>query len=191
MESRLRLPPFAVNLICIFCKLISHRVRAPRFGGLCALSVLSAGGNGRTCGSSDALFTDSCAYKSRNSAGAGEQKPCGAYGESNELCAGSVACLNSGPRSRTEFRKRKATCSQTQVGKSHGLGDSIPQLFRRHDLRTNIWRCSMLWTIFIVLMILWLLGMVSSYTLGGFIHILLILALATVLIRIIQGRNPL
>ena len=48
----------------------------------------------------------------------------------------------------------------------------------------------MLWTIFIVLMILWLLGMVSSYTLGGFIHILLILAIATVLIRIIQGRNP-
>ena len=48
----------------------------------------------------------------------------------------------------------------------------------------------MLWTIFVLLMILWLLGMVSSYTLGGFIHILLILALATVLIRIIQGRNP-
>jgi hypothetical protein len=39
-------------------------------------------------------------------------------------------------------------------------------------------------------MILWLLGMASSYTLGGFIHILLILAIATVLIRIIQGRNP-
>jgi hypothetical protein len=39
-------------------------------------------------------------------------------------------------------------------------------------------------------MVLWLLGMVSSYTLGGFIHILLILAIATVLIRIIQGRNP-
>ena len=48
----------------------------------------------------------------------------------------------------------------------------------------------MIWTIFLLLMILWLLGMVSSYTLGGFIHILLILALATVLIRIIQGRNP-
>jgi len=47
-----------------------------------------------------------------------------------------------------------------------------------------------LWTIFLLLMILWLLGMVSSYTLGGFIHILLILALATVLIRVIQGRNP-
>ena len=48
----------------------------------------------------------------------------------------------------------------------------------------------MIWTIFLLLMILWLLGMVSSYTLGGFIHILLILAIAIVLIRIIQGRNP-
>jgi hypothetical protein len=48
----------------------------------------------------------------------------------------------------------------------------------------------MLWTIFVVLMILWLLGMATSYTLGGFIHILLILAIASVLIRVIQGRNP-
>jgi hypothetical protein len=48
----------------------------------------------------------------------------------------------------------------------------------------------MLWTIFVVLLVLWLLGVVSSYTLGGFIHILLILAIAVVLIRVIQGRNP-
>jgi Family of unknown function (DUF5670) len=48
----------------------------------------------------------------------------------------------------------------------------------------------MLWTIFIILMILWLAGVATSYTLGGFIHILLLLALASVLIRIIQGRNP-
>jgi hypothetical protein len=48
----------------------------------------------------------------------------------------------------------------------------------------------MLWTIFVLLMVLWLLGMVSSYTLGGFIHILLLLAIVTVLIRVIQGRNP-
>ena len=48
----------------------------------------------------------------------------------------------------------------------------------------------MLWTIFIILMILWLLGMATSYTLGGFIHVLLLLAIASVLIRIIQGRNP-
>jgi asparagine N-glycosylation enzyme membrane subunit Stt3 len=47
----------------------------------------------------------------------------------------------------------------------------------------------MLWTIAALLLILWLLGMVSSYTLGGFIHILLVLAVIAVLIRIIQGRN--
>ena len=49
----------------------------------------------------------------------------------------------------------------------------------------------MLWTIFVVLLILWLLGMVSSYTLGGFIHILLIIALVVLLIRVIQGRRVL
>ena len=48
----------------------------------------------------------------------------------------------------------------------------------------------MLWTIFVILMVLWLLGMVSSYTVGGFIHILLLLAIAIVLIRVIQGRRP-
>jgi len=48
----------------------------------------------------------------------------------------------------------------------------------------------MLWTIVALLLILWLLGMVSSYTLGGFIHILLILAVIAVLVRLIQGRNP-
>jgi Family of unknown function (DUF5670) len=48
----------------------------------------------------------------------------------------------------------------------------------------------MLMTLLVVLLVLWLLGMVSSYTLGGFIHILLVIALAVVLIRIIQGRRP-
>ena len=48
----------------------------------------------------------------------------------------------------------------------------------------------MLLTIFVRLIVLWLLGVLSSYTLGGFIHILLILAIAIVLIRVIQGRNP-
>ena len=47
----------------------------------------------------------------------------------------------------------------------------------------------MLWTIFLVLLVLWLVGVVSSYTLGGFIHILLILAIAAVLIRLISGRS--
>jgi uncharacterized protein DUF5670 len=48
----------------------------------------------------------------------------------------------------------------------------------------------MLWTIFVILLILWALGMVSSYTLGGFIHILLVIALVVVLLRVIQGRRP-
>jgi hypothetical protein len=48
----------------------------------------------------------------------------------------------------------------------------------------------MLTTILVVLIVLWLLGMVSSYTLGGFIHLLLVLAIAVILIRVIQGRNP-
>lgn len=48
----------------------------------------------------------------------------------------------------------------------------------------------MLTTILVLLIVLWLLGMVSSYTLGGFIHVLLILAIAIVLIRVIQGRRP-
>jgi asparagine N-glycosylation enzyme membrane subunit Stt3 len=48
----------------------------------------------------------------------------------------------------------------------------------------------MLWTIAVLLLILWLLGMITSYTLGGFIHILLVLAVIAVLIRIIQGRSP-
>jgi hypothetical protein len=48
----------------------------------------------------------------------------------------------------------------------------------------------MLWTIAVVLLVLWLLGLVTSYTMGGFIHILLLLALAAVLIRVIQGRRP-
>jgi hypothetical protein len=47
----------------------------------------------------------------------------------------------------------------------------------------------MLWTIAVVLIILWLLGFVSSYTMGGFIHILLVIAIVVVLVRIIQGRK--
>jgi hypothetical protein len=47
----------------------------------------------------------------------------------------------------------------------------------------------MLWTIFVILLVLWLLGMVSSYTLGGFIHLLLVVALVIVLINFIQGRR--
>jgi hypothetical protein len=48
----------------------------------------------------------------------------------------------------------------------------------------------MLWTIFVILLVLWLLGLVSSYTLGGYIHILLLIALVVLVIQLISGRRP-
>ena len=48
----------------------------------------------------------------------------------------------------------------------------------------------MLWTIAVILIVLWLLGLVSSYTMGGFIHVLLVLAIVAVLLRVIGGRRP-
>lgn len=49
----------------------------------------------------------------------------------------------------------------------------------------------MLYTIAVILIILWLLGLVTSYTMGGFIHVLLVIAIVVVLLRVISGRNPL
>ena len=49
----------------------------------------------------------------------------------------------------------------------------------------------MLWTIFVILLVLWLLGLVTSYTLGGFIHILLVIALVLLIIQLISGRRAL
>ncbi len=48
----------------------------------------------------------------------------------------------------------------------------------------------MLWTIFVILLVLWFLGIVTSYTLGGFIHLLLVIALVILLIQLITGRRP-
>jgi hypothetical protein len=49
----------------------------------------------------------------------------------------------------------------------------------------------MLWTIFVILLVLWLLGLVSSYTMGGFIHLLLVIAIVVLIIQLISGRRPL
>ena len=49
----------------------------------------------------------------------------------------------------------------------------------------------MLWTILVILLVLWLLGMVTSYTMGGFIHILLVIAVIVLVVRLIQGRRVL
>ena len=47
----------------------------------------------------------------------------------------------------------------------------------------------MLWTIAVILLVLWVLGLVSSYTLGGFIHVLLVLAIIVIIVQVIQGRR--
>jgi hypothetical protein len=49
----------------------------------------------------------------------------------------------------------------------------------------------MLWTIGVILLVLWLLGLVSGYTIGGFVHVLLVIAIVVVLIQVIQGRRRL
>jgi uncharacterized protein DUF5670 len=49
----------------------------------------------------------------------------------------------------------------------------------------------MLWTIFVILLVLWLLGVVTSYTLGGFIHVLLVIAVIMAVMQLIQGRRTL
>ena len=60
-----------------------------------------------------------------------------------------------------------------------------------HPVRS--WRrkeVHMLWTIVVILLVLWLLGLVSAYTLGGFIHVLLVIAVVVIVIRLMQGRPP-
>ncbi len=66
----------------------------------------------------------------------------------------------------------------------HGGGE-----LRRKTNRSE--RKNMLYTIAVILLVLWLLGMVSSYTVGGFIHVLLVIAIIVILLRVISGRKPL
>lgn len=64
------------------------------------------------------------------------------------------------------------------------------RLLQLHD-HDNEKEAIMLYTIAVVLIILWLLGLVSSYTMGGFIHLLLVIAIVMILLRVISGRKPL
>ena len=64
-----------------------------------------------------------------------------------------------------------------------GRADELRILENEEEINT------MLWTIFVVLLVLWLLGLVSSYTMGGFIHILLVLAVIVLIINLVSGRR--
>jgi hypothetical protein len=68
------------------------------------------------------------------------------------------------------------------------VGGSVALLLIARQCPTDV-SMTMLWTLFVVLLVLWLLGVVSSYTLGGFIHLLLVLAVVAVLVQLISGRR--
>jgi hypothetical protein len=70
----------------------------------------------------------------------------------------------------------------------YGIGPNLAPPRSRQIFQLGGWE--MLWTIFIILLVLWLLGLVSGTTLGGFIHVLLVIAIVIVLIRVISGRRP-
>jgi hypothetical protein len=69
-------------------------------------------------------------------------------------------------------------------GARQGIGESGSRVF-------NPRRRQMLWTIFVILLVLWLLGVVTSYTLGGFIHVLLVVAVVLAIMQLLQGRRAL
>jgi hypothetical protein len=81
-----------------------------------------------------------------------------------------------------------------------GAKQNVYKIFHFDKRNASTWREArydlternlMLWTIFVILLVLWLLGLVSSYTLGGFIHLLLVIAIVILIINLIQGRRPL
>jgi hypothetical protein len=72
---------------------------------------------------------------------------------------------------------------------SFSISAAKPLPAKEHVTLTE--RILMLWTIFVILLVLWLLGLVSSYTLGGFIHLLLVIAIVVLIIQLISGRRPL
>ena len=79
---------------------------------------------------------------------------------------------------------RHATCTVTR----EILSFATQELLKRKNIQYG---SIMLETLIVVLLLLWLLGLVSSYTLGGFIHVLLVIAIVVVILRVVRGRRPL
>jgi Family of unknown function (DUF5670) len=74
---------------------------------------------------------------------------------------------------------------------SVNLGRPRPRGWDGQVRLTERQEVAMLWTIFVILLVLWLLGVVTSYTLGGFIHVLLVIAVIMAVMQLIQGRRAL
>lgn len=86
--------------------------------------------------------------------------------------------------------RRGATPAQVRRVKASVVGARASELNGSMKASGSKEVADMLWTIFVILLVLWLLGIVTSYTLGGFIHLLLVVALVILLIQLITGRRP-
>lgn len=91
-------------------------------------------------------------------------------------------------------RGSTSAVERTQIGgRGNESYEAVILVLGTEDRERNSSRFSeektVLWTIFVILLVLWLLGLVTSYTLGGFIHILLVLAVVVLVIRLVQGRK--
>ncbi len=92
---------------------------------------------------------------------------------------------------RIKARGNYESSGKAQLGGRSSLALVEMVMRARRNVEALDKECIMLMTLFVILLVMWFLGMVSSYTLGGFIHILLLVALVVVVIRIIEGRQPL
>jgi hypothetical protein len=101
------------------------------------------------------------------------------------------SCSHDGGNERNARCFEIATCGCWRSGTRLATDGSSPVVRWRQSRRWEAEReeGEMIWTIFVILVVAWLLGMVSSYTFGGFLHLLLVLAVAVVLINIISGRR--
>jgi hypothetical protein len=97
-------------------------------------------------------------------------------------CGNARTCLWFGAKCTAAPR----AVAETYVWASACDEKSRIDLFKKEQVKEN---GKMLWTIFVILLVLWLLGLVTSYTLGGFIHILLLLAVVVLVINLMQGRR--
>jgi asparagine N-glycosylation enzyme membrane subunit Stt3 len=88
-----------------------------------------------------------------------------------------------------EFNDLHSFAANCSVAHNLQVWASVQAVCCGRTARSEV-RKKMLWTIFVILLVLWLLGMITSYTLGGFIHILLVIALVVLVIQLISGRRP-
>jgi hypothetical protein len=103
--------------------------------------------------------------------------------------AGGPAHAN--PKSTTTINARGVAVNRSPGGEAAAAARSLLNQQTPARVGGDCRGGDMLWTICVILAVLWLLGMVSSYTMGGFLHVLLFLAIAIVLINLIQGRRSL